>query len=138
MPDRLTSPKHVHPRGKSFHVAAAFEFPAYGCHSRMGDAKHGRNLTVGLRGILPQRVGNDRPALCCTQVAADEVDGSNVAALLCFSKPGSNDTRKVRDAHALRAQLLPCPDTMVTIEEVPVLVEFNGNEDAVLGDVCLQ
>ena len=36
------------------------------------------------------------------------------------------------------AQLLPRSDAMVAVQQVAVFVQFNGDEDAVLGDVGLE
>jgi hypothetical protein len=104
----------------------------------MRNAEHGRNLPVGLGRVVPERIGDNRPALGCGQVATDQVDGSDVRPLLGLGQTGQDDTGEIRHADAFCAQLLPRSDAMVAVQQVAVLVKFNGDEDAVLGDVGLQ
>ena len=135
MPDRLFSPEHIHARGKYFHVANAFKLTAHRPNRWMRDAEHGRNLPVGLGRVVPERIGDDRPALGCGQVATDQVDGSDVRPLLGLGQTGSDDTGKVGHTDAFSAQLLPGPDAVVAVQQVAVIVKFNSDEDAVLGNV---
>ena len=55
----------------NFHVASALKLTAHGPDCWMRDAEHGRNLPVGLGRVVPERIGDNRPALGCVQVAAE-------------------------------------------------------------------